>query len=487
MNQVPTQAKQKNKWLAFLLAVILGPLGFHNFYLSRWKRGFFQFFLVFLTFSLGLLVTIPWAWTEAFLILIGKYSMGPKKVHQVNHDQPSSDSEVRVVSPLKEYFITSILLCSLLIGSIPLVGVPIIFAILFYFLVGGLWNKVTRLFIKTVLPIYATVFSSGKKFLIRFSEYQMPRVETRAELFKATRKLSFTAILVLLFATSIIAQSNVSMIAEGDIPTAVMCDDGTYKTDAVYCDDESSGTPCDSACVLENIGAGDRIEEAYFNTSTILIFMFAPFVTIFVAPILVLRYSSLSIVDKKTRSMSPIGEKASGYTNVIMGAGSVVLFFQTALNIARASTDSGDFVQSLQYIGFILFLTLFLVLFFYPLVWLPMLKFTKSFESHVLLLDDSLVKSKGIEIHNLTYENNELRISPVKKESLNVDNSIYPNTKIEEQHKPLIKTVESIIPPHASAIAQKTDQHGYEWFTTVDGKSWYRIQGTTEEWIEFTN
>ena len=64
-------------------------------------------------------------------------------------------------------------------------------------------------------------------------------------------------------------------------------------------------------------------------------------------------------------------------------------------------------MQSLQYIAFILFLTLFLVFFFYPLVWLPMLKFTKSFESHVRLLDDSLV-SKGIEIHNLTYENNEL-------------------------------------------------------------------------------
>ena len=487
MNQMPTQAKQKNKWLAFLIAVILGPLGFHNFYLSRWKRGFFQFFLVFLTFSLGLLVTIPWAWTEAFLILIGKYSMGPKKVNQINHDQQNSDSKVRAVKPLKEYFITSLLLCSLLIGSVPTLGIPIIFAILFYFLVGGLWNKVTRLFIKTVLPIYATVFSSGKKFLIRFSEYQMPRIETRAELFKATRKLSFTAILVLMFAVSIIAQSNISMITEGDIPTAVMCDDGTYQTDAVYCDDGSSGIPCDSACVLENIGAGDRITAAYFNTNTILIFMFAPFVTIFVAPILVLRYSSLSIVDKKTRSMSPIGEKASGYTNVIMGAGSVVLFFQTALNIARASADSGDFVQSLQYIGLILFLTLFLVLFFYPLVWLPMLKFTKSFESHVRLLDDSLVKSKGIEIHNLTYENNELRISPVKKELLNVENSINPNTKIEEQHNPLTQNVESIIPPPASAVAQNTDQHGYEWFTTVDGKSWYRIQGTTEEWIEFTN
>ena len=174
MNQAPTKAKSKNKLLAAFLAVILGPLGFHNFYLNRWKRGFFQFFLVVFTFSLGLLVTIPWAWTEAFLILIGKYSMGPKKVDESIHDQQNSDSDEIVVSPLKEYFVTSIMLCSLLIGSVFLLGIPIIFAIIFYFIVGGLWNKVTRLFIKTVLPIYATVFSTGKKFLIRFSEYQMP-------------------------------------------------------------------------------------------------------------------------------------------------------------------------------------------------------------------------------------------------------------------------------------------------------------------------
>ena len=487
MNQGHTQAKSKNKLLAAFLAVILGGLGFHNFYLNRWKRGFFQFFLVVLTFSLGLLVTIPWAWTEAFLILIGKYSMGPKKIDELIYNQQNSDSDEIVVSPLKEYFITSVMLCSLLIGSVFLLGIPIIFAIIFYFIVGGLWNKITRLFIRTVLPIYATVFSTGKKFLIRFSEYQMPRVESRAELFKATRKLSFTAILVLLFAISIFAQSNISMITEGDLPNAVMCDDGTYEADPVYCDDGSNGIPCDSACVLENIGTLDRITEAYMDVRTLAVFMLAPFITILVAPILVLRYSSLSIVDKKTRSMSPIGEKASGYTNVIMGAGSVVLFFQTALNIARASTDNGDFMQSLQYIGFILFITLFLVFFFYPLVWLPMLKFTKSFESHVRLLDDSLVKSKGIEIHNLTYENNELRISPIKNQPLNLSNHNDAITNIQEHHTSQLETVSPAISPDKSAVAQITDQHGYEWITTADGKDWYRTQGSNDDWIEFSN
>ena len=223
------------------------------------------------------------------------------------------------------------------------------------------------------------------------------------------------------------------------------------------------------------------------DVRTLAIFMFAPFITILVAPILVLRYSSLSIVDKKTRSMSPIGEKASGYTNVIMGAGSVVLFFQTALNIARASSDNGDFMQSLQYIGFILFLTLFLVFFFYPLVWLPMLKFTKSFESHVRLLDDSLVKSKGIEIHNLTYENNELRISPAKNQPLNISKNKDAFTKIQEHHTTQIQTVSSTTSPDISAVAQITDQHGYEWITTTDGKDWYRTQGSNDDWIEFSD
>ena len=161
MNQQPTPAKEKSKLLAFFLAVILGPLGIHNFYLNRWKRGFYQLLVVVLTFSLGLLVTIPWAWTEAVLILIGKYSMGPKKLNQVINDKQSSESEEVVGSSLKEYFITSILLCSLIIGSVFTFGIPIILSIPFYFLVGGLWNKVTRLFIKSILPIYASDFSSG--------------------------------------------------------------------------------------------------------------------------------------------------------------------------------------------------------------------------------------------------------------------------------------------------------------------------------------
>ena len=77
MTQSGPEGKEKNKFLAFLIAIFLGPLGFHNFYVGRWKRGFFQFGLVFLSVGAGLLITIPWAWTEALLILIGKYQLSP--------------------------------------------------------------------------------------------------------------------------------------------------------------------------------------------------------------------------------------------------------------------------------------------------------------------------------------------------------------------------------------------------------------------------
>lgn len=413
MNGTVSAPKKKSKWLAFFLALILGPIGFHNFYIGRWKRGFLQFALVVISVGAGLLITIPWAWTEAFLILISKYSLAPVKPKEAGPTTGYINSQKIKVSPLKEYLIAIFLLAPLLIGSVFFFGIPILVAILFYYLVGGLWNKITWVFIKSVLPLYASVFGGGKKFLIRFSEYSLPPTKTKAELFRATRKLSVTAIFVLFFLISLIAQSNLTMVTEGDMPDAVICDDGTFETDSALCDDESAGTQCDSDCVMENTNVNERVLQAYSDYRVGLVLLLAPFITILIAPILVLKYSSLSIVDKETRSMSPIGEKANDLTNIAAGFGSVVIFFQTAWKISSAAAQDGDMVEGAYFVAMILFFTTLLVYFTYSLIWIPILKFAKSFESHVLLLDNSLVKSKGIEIHQLSYEENELRITPV--------------------------------------------------------------------------
>jgi len=36
-------------------------------------------------------------------------------------------------------------------------------------------------------------------------------------------------------------------------------------------------------------------------------------------------------------------------------------------------------------------------------------------------------------------------------------------------------------------VAQYTDENGYEWYTSDNGNKWYRKQGSTDEWIQFSN
>ena len=489
MSQSGSEDKAKNKFLAFLIAIFLGPLGFHNFYIGRWKRGFFQFGLVFLSVGAGLLITIPWAWTEALLILIGKYQLSPIVKPGAIVEQESAPTDQVIVNSMKEYIILTVLLLPILFLAIPTFGTIFLFAALFYWVGGILWNLITKLFIKSVLRIYANIFGGGKKFLIRFAEYTLPPTSTRAERFQATRKLSLTAVFVLFFIISLIAQSNISMVTEGDIPDAYQCEDGTVELygDGI-CDDGSLGTPCDSECVLENSTGFQRALEAYSDERVLLVLLFAPFVTVLTAPLLVLKFSSLSIVDKKTRSMSPIGEKANDLTNIAAGFGAVVLFFQTAWKISSSAVQDGNVMVGAAYVAGILLFTLLLVYIFYPLVWLPIYKFAKSFESHVYNLDNSLVDSKGIEVHQLNYANNELTITPVQQTNTMDQASILKSDNVETIQPSIESTngQQTDSGPSIHKVSENRDQHGFEWIVH-NGDNYYRKAGTADEWVKYQN
>ena len=477
MKEEAVEPGNKSTVVVFLLAFLLGALGVHNVYIGRWKRGLVQFLLTVLTFGGGLVITIPWALVESMLILLGKYNFEP-----VETAVGAPTTLDKTESSKREYLLTSLLLAPLLALTAFTAGLAIPAAVVFYVVVGWMWNAITRMFITSVLPIYANVFSGGKKFLIRFSEYQLHPTSTRTELFRATRKMSLTAVFVLVFLISLVAQSNIGMVTEGNIPDAMVCQDGTVDLLGL-CDEGQGGVAdaCDSSCVMENSTPGDRIFEAYLSEDILMFMMLSPFLTALVAPVLVLRYSSLSIVDKKTRSMSPIGEKANDLTNVAAGMGSVVLFFQTAWRIANAAVESGNIGQGIVFVGSILLTTVGLVLVFYPLIWLPMLRFTKAFEGHVLHLDNTLMQSKGIEIHELTYADNELRIAPLSS----------PN-QTTVQHTPLVKedmlapTPEPAMKegPSVDEPAQSTDAHGFEW-TVHEGVNFYRKAGSNDPWTEY--
>jgi len=483
------KSKEKSKLMSFLLAILLGFVGFHNFYIGRWKKGFIQFFGFFLTLGAGIIITLPWAWVEGFLILIGKYSLTPPEVgnDEQNAQFVYSESEKKV-NPILEYTITSLLLSMLLLTAIPTFGFSLLIAVIFYWVIGGFWNKITRIIIKTVIPIYATIFSSGEKFLIRFSEYSLPSTKTRKELYRSTRRLSVTALLVLLLIISLIAQSNISMVAEGNAPDAVICADGNVELDNSLCDEYDSSITqefesCDADCVLMNTTTLKRIQGAYLDPYVLVVLLFAPFITVIVAPIIVLRFSSLSIVDKKTRSMSPIGQKANDLTNVGAGFGSLVLFLQTAWRISSAD-ETATLSQQFEGIAAILILTAFLVIVFYPLVWLPMLKFTKSLESHVMLLDTTLVEKKGIEVHELTYDNNELRITP--RDSITTIGQSGTNLSHREPSLEPEGQEKKSDSPSIDAKPDSMDEHGFEW-VSYEGENYYRRIGERVDWEKYQN
>ena len=50
---------------------------------------------------------------------------------------------------------------------------------------------------------------------------------------------------------------------------------------------------------------------------------------------------------------------------------------------------------------------------------------------------------------------------------------------------PVISNVSS--QPSPSTPAEQVDEKGYEWITSEDGKNWYRAQGSTDDWVEFSN
>ena len=57
---------------------------------------------------------------------------------------------------------------------------------------------------------------------------------------------------------------------------------------------------------------------------------------------------------------------------------------------------------------------------------------------------------------------------------------------MDAQPIPTSATAVSAGPPDPTVKAQKTDENGYEWYTSEDGKNWYRKLGSTEEWVEFS-
>ena len=237
---------------------------------------------------------------------------------------------------------------------------------------------------------------------------------------------------------------------------------------------------------MEKSETVNRVLAAYATLEIVLVFFFAPFITVIVAPVLVLRFSSLSIVDKKTRSIVPIGQNANNLTKVTAGFGAIVIFFQTALGISLAAAEGGNRLEMLYLLFMIFLMTVTLVVMFYPLIWFPILKFSKSFESHVLNLDNSLVDSRRIEVHQLAYDGNELRITPLEENNQTKSDHLREPFNDQTDHHSSVPRKEFAVNkgPPLDATPDSIDEHGFEWIVH-DTEHYYRQANTTAQWVKY--
>ena len=72
--QPMTPAQGKSKIGAGLLAIFLGPLGIHNFYLGYTGKGVAQLLITLLTCGIGAIVTWIWSLIEGIMIFTGSIS-----------------------------------------------------------------------------------------------------------------------------------------------------------------------------------------------------------------------------------------------------------------------------------------------------------------------------------------------------------------------------------------------------------------------------
>jgi hypothetical protein len=294
-------------------------------------------------------------------------------------------------------------------------GFWLVYLIFVYFTCGILYRLSHFFFSRIILPFYIRWQAKGDKFLIRFNDHELPDVTQRIQRRNHAGQMSKTAVLLLVFLLAIIAQTNIDTATTGKGIDAYRCPDGSVELYAKGCaslEDPELYPICTDGCSSE-LAAVDKIQETFFSLNAVMLYVFAPFITAITAPLMVMRHSSLSIVNKKTKSITPIGAKLTDITNAAMGFGSLVIFAKTAYSIAQTAATADESAAFLMYMA--TGITIAMIWLFYPTIWLASAKFAKVHPKLVRDLDARVTLKSGLKTHYLESTDGGLTISPTSQ------------------------------------------------------------------------
>ncbi|MDC1029629.1 hypothetical protein OAR30_03445 [Euryarchaeota archaeon] len=260
-----------------------------------------------------------------------------------------------------------------------------------------------------LLPYYGRRQSTKGRFLIRFknpvTEVSMNRKKkARIALSHAWVPFAFCVFI----ASTLITIQGFEGLATGEGIEFYKCANGQEILfeeigSDFGCDDKSDLSDLNpfSCSYPECVGDPiDRVSEMIFDGDLLIWVLLSPLVAFLTAPLLIVRESTIAVVDKETRSIVPIGANAYRMLNAVFGFGAFIILTETSWSVAKATSDTlGGRIEVLMFMLFVVFSIMLLL---FHVLWVYSYLYVKT---HIKLLskfETKLTNSEDIELHTFS-------------------------------------------------------------------------------------
>ena len=277
-------------------------------------------------------------------------------------------------------------------------------------MIGFIISLLARIFLRisfVFIPMYIKRQSSKGRFLIRFRDPDSQAelsLKQRARVAFSHAWLPFTMSVFVL--TMAITVRGFEDVASGDGMEFYKCADGQeilfdYVNDGMAdCDDGSDeSNPNPSPCYYPECTGDpfDIVTEKVFDDEWAIYWMISPLLAFLTAPMLILRESTIAVVDKENRSITPIGASAYRTLNTVLGFGAFVLLLDTCWSVASVASDSFS-----GRIGLLISMAIFLlilVLILFHILWAYSFFHVRTHVRFLAIFEERTTQSRDIEIH----------------------------------------------------------------------------------------
>lgn len=282
--------------------------------------------------------------------------------------------------------------------------------VLFTGIIAAIFSFVlARLFIGfcvRLIPFYVRRQSSKGHFLIRFRNPVTDETMTRKRKARIALSHAWVPFAFCVFISSMaITLQGFEGVATGEGLEFYRCADGEEilfaDVGSEYgCEDGSdmadpNPTPCFAPdCIGHPV---DRVLEIVFSYELLGVVLLSPFAAFLTAPLLIVKESTIAVVDKENRSITPIGANAYRMLNAVFGFGAVIILLETSWSVADAA--AGTMGDKIGVAFTVLIMVVILMLIIFHVLWVYSYLYANTHIKFLSIFEDRVTNSEHIVLH----------------------------------------------------------------------------------------